>query len=330
VLVTKSHNKTPYELLLDRPYSISFMRPFGCPVTILNTLDPLGKFNGKADEGFLVGYSINSKAFRVFNSRTRKGKLDRRKHLIMNTYCYHSCFLILHSLQVLRTKLDSLLVQQKEGYANSTNRDSTASPSISTVGPSINTAGENINPVQILILMWFDSGDLPKDKRAIGTKWVYRNKKDKRGIIVRNKARLVAQDDAQEIPDEFYGGAHFLLRIATSTPIETNKALNKNEEAEDVDQTIVANSTTKAEYVAAANCCGQVLWIQNQMLDYGFNFMNTKIYIDNENTIYEIVYKEWEDIMERAATTASSFEAEQDSGNINRTQSMATLNESLP
>ncbi|GJX38496.1 hypothetical protein Tco_0251799 [Tanacetum coccineum] len=50
-------------------------------------------------------------------------------------------------------------------------------------------------------------------------------------------------------------------------------------------QTIVANSTTEAEYVAAANCYGQVLWIQNQMLDYGFNFMNTKIHIDNESTI---------------------------------------------
>ncbi|GJX18429.1 putative ribonuclease H-like domain-containing protein [Tanacetum coccineum] len=155
-------------------------------------------------------------------------------------------------------------------------------------------------------------------------------------------------------------------------------------------QTIVANSTTEAEYVAAANCCGQVLWIQNQMLDYGFNFMNTKIYIDNESTICivknpvfhsktkhieiryhfirdsyekkliqvikihtyqnatdlltkafdasrqksrdtkipqsggpfikvgdEVVYKELGDRMERAATTASSFEAEQDSGTIN-------------
>ncbi|GJU88880.1 putative ribonuclease H-like domain-containing protein [Tanacetum coccineum] len=50
-------------------------------------------------------------------------------------------------------------------------------------------------------------------------------------------------------------------------------------------QTIVATSTIEAEYVAAANCCGQVLWIQNQMLDYGLNFMNTKIYIDNESTI---------------------------------------------
>ncbi|GJT66590.1 putative ribonuclease H-like domain-containing protein, partial [Tanacetum coccineum] len=45
------------------------------------------------------------------------------------------------------------------------------------------------------------------------------------------------------------------------------------------------STTGEAEYVAAANYCGKVLWIQNQMLDYGFNFMNTKIYIDNESTI---------------------------------------------
>ncbi|GKB06762.1 ribonuclease H-like domain-containing protein [Tanacetum coccineum] len=54
-----------------RKPALSFMRPFGCLVTILNTLDYLGKFNGKADEGFFVGYSTNSKAYRVFNSRTR-------------------------------------------------------------------------------------------------------------------------------------------------------------------------------------------------------------------------------------------------------------------
>ncbi|GKC93930.1 hypothetical protein Tco_1159372 [Tanacetum coccineum] len=43
--------------------------------------------------------------------------------------------------------------------------------------------------------------------------------------------------------------------------------------------------STTAEYVAAANCRGQVLWVQNQLLNYGFNFMNTKIHIDNESTI---------------------------------------------
>ncbi|GJX07227.1 hypothetical protein Tco_0195159, partial [Tanacetum coccineum] len=50
-------------------------------------------------------------------------------------------------------------------------------------------------------------------------------------------------------------------------------------------QTIVAISSTEAEYVAAASCCGQVLWMQNQLFDYGFNFMNTEIHIDNESTI---------------------------------------------
>ncbi|GJS05819.1 putative ribonuclease H-like domain-containing protein [Tanacetum coccineum] len=56
VLVTKPQNKTPYELLIGKPPSISFIRPFGCPLTILNTLDPLGKFDGKSDEGYLLGY----------------------------------------------------------------------------------------------------------------------------------------------------------------------------------------------------------------------------------------------------------------------------------
>ncbi|GKA49176.1 putative ribonuclease H-like domain-containing protein [Tanacetum coccineum] len=50
-------------------------------------------------------------------------------------------------------------------------------------------------------------------------------------------------------------------------------------------QTVVANYTTEAEYIAASNCCGQVLWIQNQLLDYGYNFMQTKIHIDNKSTI---------------------------------------------
>nr|GEW97584.1 hypothetical protein [Tanacetum cinerariifolium] len=71
VLVIKHQNKTPYELFYGRTPSLSFMRPFGCHVTILNTLDHLGKLDGKAKEGFFFGYFVNSKAFRVFNSRTR-------------------------------------------------------------------------------------------------------------------------------------------------------------------------------------------------------------------------------------------------------------------
>nr|GEX16697.1 putative ribonuclease H-like domain-containing protein [Tanacetum cinerariifolium] len=132
------------------------------------------------------------------------------------------------------------------------------------------------------------------------------------GIFIR-KDKYVA-----EILKKF----NFLSVKTASTPIETQKPLVKDEEAADMDvtpktshlevvkrifrksttrgcqfivrrlilwqckkQTIMAIYTTEAEYVAAAHCCGQVLWIQNQLLDYGFNFMNTKIYIDNESTI---------------------------------------------
>ncbi|GJX74895.1 putative ribonuclease H-like domain-containing protein [Tanacetum coccineum] len=79
MLVIKPHNKTPYKLFLGRKPALSFMRPFGCLVTILNTLDHLGKFDGKSDDGFFIGYSINSKAFRVFNTRTRF--VDKNLHI---------------------------------------------------------------------------------------------------------------------------------------------------------------------------------------------------------------------------------------------------------
>ncbi|GJR50732.1 putative ribonuclease H-like domain-containing protein [Tanacetum coccineum] len=200
VLVTKPHNKTPYELLHGRPPSISFMRPFGCPVTILNTLDPLGKFDEKADEGFFVGYSINSKAFRVFNTRTRKveenlhitflenkpnvagsgpdwlfdidlltnsmnyepvivgNQTNKNAGIKDNTQQYILLPLLFDSpkssedavaddaddqnVQDFRVALDNLLVHQKEGYANSTNRDSIVSPSISATGQSFTNADD--------------------------------------------------------------------------------------------------------------------------------------------------------------------------------------------
>ncbi|GJU24404.1 putative ribonuclease H-like domain-containing protein [Tanacetum coccineum] len=233
---------------------------------------------------------------------------------------------------------------------------------------------------------------------------------DKTLFIKKDKGDILF--DVQEIPDKFYGGTHFLLRIATSTPIETNKALVKDEEAEAVDVHLFRSlmyltasrpdimfvvyspfdlkafsdsdyagasldrKSTTGEYIATANCCGQVLWIQNQMLDYGFNFINTKIYIDNESTICirknpvfhsktkhieirhhfirdsyekkliqvikihtdhnvlmladETVYKEWEDRIERAATTASSLEAEQDSDAQTRFESASKQSNDPP
>ncbi|GKD62092.1 putative ribonuclease H-like domain-containing protein [Tanacetum coccineum] len=72
VLVTQPHNKTPYELVSGKVPNISHLKPFGCLVTILNTSDHLGKFKGKADEGFIVGYATHSKAYRVYNLSSKK------------------------------------------------------------------------------------------------------------------------------------------------------------------------------------------------------------------------------------------------------------------
>ncbi|GJT97620.1 hypothetical protein Tco_1093138 [Tanacetum coccineum] len=617
VLVTMQLKQAkPYENINGRPPSISFMRPFGCPVTILNTLDPIGKFDRKADEGFLVGYSINSKAFRVFNSRT--GKVEENLHinfLEKKPNVAGSGPKWLFDIDSLTKSMnyepvttgnqtnDNAGIETnvnagQAGQEKASNHEyillplmlsnsplslySTASPSVITAGTSINTASENINTgslnINIASPIPNDSSmqslentnifndayddrevgaeadlnnlettmnvssipttrihkDHPKDQIIVDinsatqtrtmTKiseehaMVFINKKDKRGIVIRNKARLVAQGYTQEdvidydemdvksaflygtikeevyvckppsfedpqFPDKKEDGifisqdkyvADILKKFdfttvkAASTPIETNKALNKDEEDEDVDVHLYRSMIGSLMYLTASRldiifsiyACArfqvtpkishlyavkrivrylkgqpilvgilwiyhltwkpflivimlelaltenpqqEVLWIQNQMLDYGFNFMNSKIHIDNESTICivknpvfhsktkhieirhhfikdsfekkliqvikihtdhnvadlltktfdvsrkakrtteisqssgpihlvadETVYKEWEDIMEKVATTASSLEAEQNNGNLNRTQSMATLNEPSP
>nr|GEY37293.1 putative ribonuclease H-like domain-containing protein [Tanacetum cinerariifolium] len=84
VLVNKSQNKTPYELFNSRIPVIGFLRPFGCHVMILNTLDHLGKFDAKGDEGYFVGYSLSIKSFRVFNKRTKKVEENLHVYLLEN------------------------------------------------------------------------------------------------------------------------------------------------------------------------------------------------------------------------------------------------------
>nr|GEY80809.1 hypothetical protein [Tanacetum cinerariifolium] len=79
ILVVKPYFKTPYELFRGRTPGLSFIRPFGFHVTILNTLHHLGKFDGKSDEGLFVGYSTTIKAFRVYNTRTRK--VEKNMHI---------------------------------------------------------------------------------------------------------------------------------------------------------------------------------------------------------------------------------------------------------
>nr|GEW30287.1 putative ribonuclease H-like domain-containing protein [Tanacetum cinerariifolium] len=111
--------------------------------------------------------------------------------------------------------------------------------------------------------------DLPKGKYAIGTKWILKNKRDARGIVVRNKARIIAQGHRQEEGidyDEVFArvarieAIYLFLAFASYMgfmvyQMDVKSALlygRINEE-----QTIMATSSTEAEYVAAANCCGQ-------------------------------------------------------------------------
>ncbi|GJT93647.1 retrovirus-related pol polyprotein from transposon TNT 1-94, partial [Tanacetum coccineum] len=305
VLVVKPHNKTPYKLFHGRTPTLSFMRPFGCPVTILNTIDHLGKFDGKADEGFFVGYSLNSKAFRVFNSRTKI--VEKNLHIrfsestpnvvgsgpnclfdidaltrIMN---YEPIAVGTQSNGFAGTKAsdnadpkssqddgskpssdDGMKVdedsrkdsegidQEKEDTLNSTNNVNAASTNEVNVvygktsielplDPNMHEfedysifkddedvgAEADMNNLDITIQVSLIPTtrihkDRPLDqvigyvqsviqtrkmsknleehgknpKRAIGTKWVFKNKKDERGIMIRNKARLVAQGYTQE------------------------------------------------------------------------------------------------------------------------------------
>nr|GEY01203.1 ribonuclease H-like domain-containing protein [Tanacetum cinerariifolium] len=74
VSITNPYNKTPYELLSRKVPNIRHLKPFGCQVTILNTSDHLGKFEGKANEGFLVGYAANS--YTRFKSNTPASTQD--------------------------------------------------------------------------------------------------------------------------------------------------------------------------------------------------------------------------------------------------------------
>jgi hypothetical protein len=74
VSITRPHNKTPNELLTGKIPTIIYFKPFGCHVTILNTSGHLGKFEGKADDGYIVGYSTHSKAYRVYNLSAKKIK----------------------------------------------------------------------------------------------------------------------------------------------------------------------------------------------------------------------------------------------------------------
>ncbi|GJU42369.1 retrovirus-related pol polyprotein from transposon TNT 1-94 [Tanacetum coccineum] len=79
LIIVKRHDKTPYEIFKERIHDISYFHVFGCPVYIHNYKDHLGKFDAKVDDGYFLGYSFVSKAFRVFN--TRRQQVDETYHV---------------------------------------------------------------------------------------------------------------------------------------------------------------------------------------------------------------------------------------------------------
>ncbi|GJT53769.1 putative ribonuclease H-like domain-containing protein [Tanacetum coccineum] len=160
-----------------RKPALSFMRPFGCPVTILNTIDHLGKFDGKADEGFFVGYSTNSKAFRVFNSRTRIVEENLHVQFSENTPNIAGSTKACNdadskSSPDARFKpsgeeekkdvedpgnedsevpciVEPRVYQEKDDNVSSTNNVNTASNTINTVSLTVNVAGIEVNVVDL-------------------------------------------------------------------------------------------------------------------------------------------------------------------------------------
>ncbi|GKC08879.1 hypothetical protein Tco_1000489 [Tanacetum coccineum] len=120
------------------------------------------------------------------------------------------------------------------------------------------------------------------------------------------------KDNQDKYVAEILKKFNYFIVKSISTLVDLEKPLVKDRDVDDVDihiyrsmigslmyltasrpdimfackkQTVVATSTTEAEYVATASCCGQLLWIQNQLLDYAYNFMNTVINIDNNNLL---------------------------------------------
>nr|CAN71245.1 hypothetical protein VITISV_011091 [Vitis vinifera] len=208
--------KTPYELWKNKKPNISYFKVFGCKCFILNTKDNLGKFDAKSDVGFFLGYSTSSKAFRVFNKRTMV--VEESIHVIF----YESN----NSLQEIESFDDELGLETSMGKLRIEDRrqqeeiveDPKKEESPLALPPPQQVQGESnqnlpkdwkfvINHPQDQIieeLNQFERSEVwelvprPQNQSVIGTRWVFRNKMDENGIIIRNKARLVAQGFNQE------------------------------------------------------------------------------------------------------------------------------------
>nr|GEW52881.1 anaphase-promoting complex subunit 2 [Tanacetum cinerariifolium] len=236
VLVTSPHNKTPYALLTGNIPSASHFKPFECHVTILNTSDHLGKFDGKANEVYIVGYSASYKHDKANQSAgpqkattnpagtkpkdTSGDEVDDsllnfadkifQKELarLKGTSKKSKCKIVPPgSIPVLTGSIsvpdgDTMVSTDDVPVHTSSSTDSFLTISLQKDSPVHQTLEIMIPHLEEMQQFKFQNVwvlvDLPEGKYAIGTKWILKNKKDARGIVVQNKARLVAQGHRQE------------------------------------------------------------------------------------------------------------------------------------
>nr|GEU43463.1 putative ribonuclease H-like domain-containing protein [Tanacetum cinerariifolium] len=334
----KSLNNKMYCLVVTNDFSrssnIDFMKPFGCPVTILNTLDHLGKFERNVGEGFLVGYSINRRSpewlFDI-DSLTKSmnyepvtagnqtnddacieinvnvGKVEQEKasdHEFILLPFMHSKSPLSSSTQSsddkdTDEKYDGIFISQDKYMVDILKKfDFTTVKTTSTLiepnkalikDAEAEDVDVHLYRSMIGSLMYltasrpdimFNVCTCARFQVAPKTSHLH----DMKRIFRYLKASLWYTRDSPFDLDAFSDSDYARASLDGKSTTGGCKFLDKRLISwQCKKQTIVPNSTVEAEYVIVANYCGQVLWIQNQLLDYGFNFMNTKIYINNEN-----------------------------------------------
>nr|GEU87454.1 ribonuclease H-like domain-containing protein [Tanacetum cinerariifolium] len=407
--VIKPHNKTPYELICGRPPLVDFMKPFGCPVTILNTRDHLGKFDGKGDDRFCVGYSMVSKAIRVFNKRTRIVEETLNIRFLKNApnvkgngpdwlFDINSLTIFLNYKPVAGKQSNGIVGAKDNIIAGQAKKKKEPKKEyilipICTTDPLISQGPKD------------SAVDARKKATEVDKSRVSDNggQDDQLTRIVEEEVEMNNVVSYYTIPDAHltkFLEVHLKDQVIGSidTPVQTRQMTKINEEHDfvvyqmDVKSAFLYGKIEEEVYVCqppsfkdpdfpALQGRKGSLWTTSGTRAWPdvtfavcacarFQFTPKASHLDNVKRIFrylkgqpklglwyprdspfdleaysdcdyarasldknpqqEVVKFLAKDRMERAATNASSLEAVQDSGNINKTQSMATLNEPLP